>query len=138
MSNYILHSINFTVTPFCNFDQLQESDKPVGKYPNYYLGKFIGKTGNELKSGTQPIIIVLACQLYHAVPAEWQPLLDAGRLLVISTTDSPRQSRATALARNRYVATIAQQIVLAGVNETSSLYCFYEDYKDKIANLPTF
>lgn len=53
-------------------------------------------------------------------------------------TDSPRQSRATALARNRYVATIAQQIVLAGVNEASSLYCFYEDYKDKIANLPTF
>lgn len=51
MSNYILHSINFTVTPFCNFDQLQESDKPVSKYPNYYLGKFIGKTGNELELG---------------------------------------------------------------------------------------
>ena len=61
---------------------------------------------------------------------------DCQSLFVISTTDSPRQSRATALARNRYVATIAQHIVLAGVDESGSLYCFYEDYKDKISNLP--
>jgi hypothetical protein len=49
MSNYILHNIGFAVTYVCDFDQLQESDKPVNKYPNYYLGKLFGKKGNELE-----------------------------------------------------------------------------------------
>lgn len=88
-----------------------------------------------LKQGQQPIIIVLARQLYHKTPEEWQPLIDANRLLVISVSNTPRQSRQTALIRNRYVADIAQHLVLVGVTENSSLYNFYEKYKDKIVAL---
>jgi hypothetical protein len=49
MSNFILHNINLAVTPLCDFDQLIDPDKPVDKYPSYYLGKLFGKKGNELE-----------------------------------------------------------------------------------------
>lgn len=48
MSDYILHSIDLTVSPQLDFFGLVEEDKPVDKYPNYYLGKIIGSVGNEL------------------------------------------------------------------------------------------
>lgn len=88
-----------------------------------------------LRKGKQPIIIVLARKLYREMPEEWKPLLDAGRLLVISVSDAPRQSRQSALLRNRYVADIAQHLVMTGVMESSSLYSFYEDYREKIISL---
>ena len=49
MSDYILHSIDLTVSPQLDFFGLVEEDKPVDKYPNYYLGKIIGSVGNELE-----------------------------------------------------------------------------------------
>lgn len=48
MSDYIIHNIGITVTPQLDFDQFVESEKPVDKYPNYYLGKIIGGRGKEL------------------------------------------------------------------------------------------
>ena len=75
-----------------------------------------------LAKGKQPIILVLARQMYKQIPQELQPLLDSGRLLIISTSNSPRQSKATALSRNRYICEIADQILFVGVTEKSSLY----------------
>ena len=36
MSDYILHSIDLTVSPQLDLFGLVEEDKPVDKYPNYY------------------------------------------------------------------------------------------------------
>ena len=48
MSDYIIHNIKLLVVPQLDFDNLVEKDKPVGRFPNYYLGKIIGGKGNEL------------------------------------------------------------------------------------------
>lgn len=49
MSNYTLHNILFIGDPRADFDGIQEPDKPVRKYPGFYLGRLIGPRGNELK-----------------------------------------------------------------------------------------
>jgi predicted Rossmann fold nucleotide-binding protein DprA/Smf involved in DNA uptake len=84
-----------------------------------------------LAKGKQPIILVLARQMYKQIPQELQPLLDSGRLLIISTSSSPRQSKATALSRNRYICEIADQILFVGVNEKSSLHELSIDFQSK-------
>ena len=71
-----------------------------------------------------PIIIVLARQMYKQMPQELQTLLDA-------TTNAVRQSKMTALARNKYICEIADQIVFVGVNEKSSLLDLQYEYKEK-------
>jgi hypothetical protein len=48
MSDYIIHNIGLTVTPKLDLYELVEQDKPVNKFPNYYLGKIIGGVGNQL------------------------------------------------------------------------------------------
>lgn len=48
MSDYIIHNIDLVVSPRLDFNGLSEPDKPVDKYPNYYLGKVIGCKGNEM------------------------------------------------------------------------------------------
>ena len=48
MSDYIIHNIIFDVKPKLDFEEAEERDKPIKKYPNYYLGKVIGKRGQEL------------------------------------------------------------------------------------------
>lgn len=48
MSDYIIHNIKLSVVPKFDFDKLVEMDKPVDKFPNYYLDKIIGGKGNEL------------------------------------------------------------------------------------------
>ena len=48
MSDYIIHNIGLTVSPQLDLFGLVEQDKPVDKYPNYYLGKIIGGVGNQL------------------------------------------------------------------------------------------
>lgn len=88
-----------------------------------------------LAKGKQPIILVLARQMYKQIPQELQPLLDSGRLLIISTSSSPRQSKATALSRNRYICEIADQILFVGVTEKSSLYELAIEFKSKTANI---
>ncbi|MBO7099056.1 MAG: hypothetical protein J6W21_04250 [Bacteroidaceae bacterium] len=88
-----------------------------------------------LAKGKQPIILVLARQMYKQIPQELQPLLDSGRLLIISTSNSPRQSKATALSRNRYICEIADQILFVGVTEKSSLYELAIEFKSKTVNI---
>lgn len=45
---YIIHNIQFEVEQRLDFDELEDPEKPVAKYPNYYLGKVIGKMRNQL------------------------------------------------------------------------------------------
>lgn len=84
-----------------------------------------------LVKGSQPIILVLARQMYKRIPEELQTLLDNGRLLIISTSSTPRQSRLTAFSRNKYICEIADSIFFVGTNENSSLYPLMEEYKAK-------
>lgn len=49
MSEYIIHNIKLGVDPRFDFKELEEKDKPVSIYPNYYLGRIIGGTGNVLE-----------------------------------------------------------------------------------------
>ena len=88
-----------------------------------------------LAKGKQPIILVLARQMYKQIPQELQPLLDSGRLLIISTSTSPRQSKVTALSRNRYICEIADQILFVGVTEKSSLYELSIEFQSQTISL---
>ena len=85
-----------------------------------------------LTKGKQPIILVLARKMYKQIPPELQTLLDENRLLIISVSKADRQSKATALSRNKYICEIANQILFVGVNEKSNLFKLKIDYKDKI------
>ncbi len=78
----------------------------------------------------QPIILVLARQLYKHIPEEFQLIIAENRLLIISVSNTPRQSKATALARNKNICEIADKILFVGVNENSSLYPLKEKYQD--------
>lgn len=79
-----------------------------------------------------PIILVLARRMYRHLPEELKVLLDEGRLLIISTSNSPRQSRITAQARNRYICELADHVLFVGATPQSSLAKFTEEYKNKI------
>lgn len=85
-----------------------------------------------LLKGKQPIIMVLARQMYKVVPMDLKEALEQNRLLIISTSQAVRQSRATALARNRYVCEMADEIMLVGAAEGNSLFVLTEQYKGKI------
>lgn len=84
-----------------------------------------------LMKGKQPIILVLARQLYHNMPLELQRLLDDKRLLIISVSKAVRQSKVTALARNKYICEVADRVFFVGVTEKSSLYQLYNQFASK-------
>jgi len=88
-----------------------------------------------LLKGTQPIIIVLARRMYQQCPPKWQAALDADRLLIVSVSQSPRQSKATALARNRYILELCDKAVLVGINKTSSLYELKQTFASKCIDI---
>lgn len=79
--------------------------------------------------------MVLARKMYKVIPEELKEPLEQGRLLIISTSNDSRQSKATAFARNKYVCEISDSIFFVGVSETSSLYQLYQDHKEKIMSL---
>ena len=88
-----------------------------------------------LVTGSQPIILVLARQMYRRVPPHLQQLLDTGRLLIVSTSSATRQSHATALARNRYICEQAERILMIGATEHSSLFPLSQSFADRLINL---
>lgn len=75
-----------------------------------------------LSKGKQPIILVLARKMYKDIPYELQALLTENRLLIISVSNAVRQSKATALVRNRYICENADKVIMVGVTESSSLF----------------
>ena len=88
-----------------------------------------------LAKGKQPIILVIARQMYKQIPVELQLLLDASRLLIISVSNATRQSKVTAHTRNKYICEIAEKILFVGVTEKSSLCPLNEAYQNKQINL---
>ena len=84
-----------------------------------------------LKAKT-PVIMVLARRMYREIPEELKVPLEQGRLLIISTTAAVRQSHTTALARNRYVCELADQIMMVGVTDGSSLYGLQKEFSNKL------
>ncbi len=81
-----------------------------------------------LLKGKSPIIVVLARQMYKVVPVDLKEALEQNRLLIISTSNAARQSRATALARNRYVCEMADEIFACISPKSSLSYCL-KNYK---------
>ena len=88
-----------------------------------------------LAKGKQPIILVIARQMYKQIPVELQLLLDANRLLIISVSNATRQSKVTVHTRNKYICEIAEKILFVGVTEKSSLCPLNEAYQNKQINL---
>ena len=84
-----------------------------------------------LVKGKQHIILVLARQMYKKIPQELLSLIDDNYLLIISVSNAVRQSRTTALARNKYICEIADHIIFVGVNEKSSLFELKSAYSEK-------
>lgn len=82
-----------------------------------------------------PVIMVLARRMYKEIPEEMKAPLEQGRLLIISTSTAVRQSRNTALARNRYICELSDHIIMVGVTENSSLYGLREEFSNKITSL---
>lgn len=83
-----------------------------------------------LLQGTCPIILVLARRLYKNVPESLQPAIAASRLLIVSTSNSPRISRASAAAANAYICQQATTLTFGFLSPTSSLFPLYEKAQD--------
>lgn len=78
-----------------------------------------------------PVILVLARGMYKVIPEDLKQAIEEGRLLIVSTSNAVRQSKATAHARNKYICEMADQILFVGVTETSSLFQLRSDFVDK-------
>jgi predicted Rossmann fold nucleotide-binding protein DprA/Smf involved in DNA uptake len=76
--------------------------------------------------------MVLARRMYREIPEELKAPLEQGRLLIVSTTTAVRQSRTTALARNRYICELADRIMMVGVTDSSSLYGLQKEFGNKL------
>ena len=68
-----------------------------------------------------PVILVLARRMYSNIPEELREPMDQGRLLIISTSNSPRQTRTTAQLRNQYVCSISDKVFIITADPNSSL-----------------
>ena len=85
-----------------------------------------------LLKGSQPIIIVLARKMYKVIPDELKEPLAQNRLLIISVSNAIRQSKVTAMARNKYVCEMADRILFVGVTEQSRLYPYKNEFRNKL------
>jgi len=86
-----------------------------------------------LLKGSQPIIVVLARRMYRIIPDGLKEPLAQNRLLIISVNNAVRQSKVTAMARNKYVCEMADSICFVGVTEQSSLYAYKNEYLNKLS-----
>jgi len=86
-----------------------------------------------LLKGSQPIIVVLARRMYRNIPDGLKEPLAQNRLLIISVSNAVRQSKVTAMARNKYVCEMADNICFVGVTEQSSLYAYKNEYLNKLS-----
>ena len=110
-------------------------DWAAGKHDSCIVSGFSSKLERDvlhfLLKTKCPIILVLARQMYKVVPDELKEALNEGRLLIISACSAVRQSKATALVRNRYVCELADSILFVGVTEQSSLSRLKKDFFNK-------
>ena len=76
-----------------------------------------------------PVIIVLARRMYKVLPAEMLSAIDSNEALIISLSHLPRNSKQSALARNKYIISIADNVVFGALDPTSSLTNLVEEQK---------
>ena len=90
-----------------------------------------------LLKGNQPIILVLARRMYKVIPKELQEALAQNRLLIVSISNAARQSKDTAMMRNKWVCQKSDRILFVGVTERSSLYSLKTnlDHKQKMITI---
>ena len=82
--------------------------------------------------GHQPVIIVIARQMYKQLPEEWQSPMSNGDLLIVSIAPKAiRTSTKTAYNRNRYITSITDTIVFGFISEGSSLQLLYDCNRQK-------
>lgn len=81
--------------------------------------------------GSSPIVKVMVTRKYKVVPRQYRQLLDSGRLLLVFLNIDSRLSRKNAPCRNKYVATLAKEVVFSSINEDSSLFTLYLQLKDE-------
>lgn len=114
-------------------------DWAAGKHEGCVVSGFSSKLERDvlhfLLKANCPIILVLARQMYKVIPEELKDALEQNRLLIISTTNAVRQSKVTALARNKHICKIADSILFVGVTTNSSLYPLSEEYKAKTISI---
>ena len=84
-----------------------------------------------LLKGKQPVILVLARRMYKVIPEELEEALAQNRLLIVSVSNAARQSKDTAMMRNRWVCKTADRILFVGVTEQSSLYALKAAFNNK-------
>ncbi len=84
-----------------------------------------------LSKGKCGIILVLARCHYKQLPEQWQALLDANRLLIISTSTASRQSKIAAYQRNLYICKHTELVfVPTQPVETSSLFVLLREHNN--------
>ena len=114
-------------------------DWAAGKHEGCVVSGFSSKLEKDvlhfLIKAQCPIILVLARQMYKVIPDELKEALEQDRLLVISNTNAVRQSKITALARNKHICKISDSILFVGVTTNSSLYPLSEEYKAKTISI---
>lgn len=67
--------------------------------------------------------------MYKVQPAEMQSAIDSNEALIISLSHLPRNSKQSALARNKYIISIADNVVFGALDSTSSLANLAEEQK---------
>lgn len=114
-------------------------DWAAGKHEGCVVSGFSSKLERDvlhfLIKAKCPVILVLARQMYKVIPDELKDALEQERLLIISTTNAIRQSKVTALTRNRYICELADEILFVGVNEKSSLYSLKCNFENKVIKI---
>ena len=110
-------------------------DWATGKHDGCVISGFSSKLEKDvlhfLLKSKCPVILVLARKMCKVIPDELKEPLQQGRLLIISTSKAVRQSKQTALERNKYICEIADNIVFIGATPKSSLYPLKEYYGAK-------
>ena len=114
-------------------------DWAAGKHEGCVISGFSSKLEQDvlhfLLRAKCPVIMVLARRMYKAIPDELKEPLERGNLLIISASTASRQSKATALARNKYICELADNILFVGITQNSSLFPLIKDFNMKVNNL---
>ena len=97
---------------------------------NVVIGGFQSKIEKDvlhfLLKGRQPVILVIARQMYKELPDELTNPMNEGRLLIKSTApNTVRVSKDTANKRNSYISEMADEIVFGYISRGSSLNDLY-------------
>ena len=101
-------------------------DWATGKHEGCVISGFSSKLEKDalhfLLKSKCPVILVLARRMCKVIPDELKEPVEQGRILIISTSKAVRQSKQTALERNRYICEMADRIFFVGATPKSSLY----------------